>query len=98
MSTQVVAFVCDFCPRKKRFASKVGVTRHEKNCFYNPARRACATCEHFIPAERESSVENPYGYVTAPRACAEDAFRKDPEDELRFACDSWKLKEPQIST
>lgn len=49
MSTKVIAFVCDFCPiKRKRYASKGPATRHEGSCFHNPIRRACATCGNFI--------------------------------------------------
>jgi hypothetical protein len=44
---EVTAFVCDFCPRKKRFAVRGAAKRHESRCFYNPATRACATCANF---------------------------------------------------
>lgn len=48
MTKEVTGFVCDHCAaagRKKRIlASASGCARHEKNCYYNPARRACVSC------------------------------------------------------
>lgn len=53
---KVSGFVCEHCTaagKKKRIlASASGCIRHEKNCYYNPARRACVTCqlcEHDAP-------------------------------------------------
>lgn len=44
---EVTAFVCDYCPKKHRYAARGTVLRHEQICYWNPARRACVTCEHF---------------------------------------------------
>ncbi len=91
---EVVSFLCDYCPKKRarRFAGKSYAARHEKNCFWNPARRACATCEHFGKPEKEINDDG-YSYWS-DMYCAEDAFNKSSEeDPRRFDCPSWKLKE-----
>src|SRR5690242_20492654 len=54
MSTEVKAFVCDFCPRKKRYSSNGIASRHEARCFYNPATKACATLEQL---ERDKLIK-----------------------------------------
>lgn len=46
---KVNGFVCDHCAaagkKRRLLASASGCARHEKNCYYNQARRACATCQ-----------------------------------------------------
>lgn len=44
MPHETIAFECNFCRRVSR--TKAGAERHECACKYNPARRACHTCEH----------------------------------------------------
>lgn len=86
---KVVAFICDFCPVKKRYATSTTGKNHEKTCFYNPERRACATCGNFTvePFEPDTGAGGRY--------CAEDFFRKEEgEGELRFNCEKWKPRDP----
>ncbi len=85
--TEVRAYVCDFCPRKKRLASASGAKRHEARCFYNPSRRACATCQHFS-FDREEGVT----------ICAEGLLPwgggpEDPEQRFRNQCVSWQARD-----
>lgn len=93
MPTQVVAYVCDHCPKKKRAYRRRGTAAaHEAACYFNLARRACATCRHYIPAELVHEETNYW----EPQACAEDAFQKDPEEtQLMSDCPSWAPKEPK---
>jgi len=92
MSTEVKAFVCDFCPRKKRFAARGTAERHERRCFYNPVRRACASCAHFKlePYYYESDT----GYSDGGPSCAVDALNRDPKalTVLRSECQLWEPK------
>ena len=39
---------CDFCG--STYSSKSNATRHEKQCWKNPATRSCLTCAHFTLA------------------------------------------------
>lgn len=55
MPHETTAFECNFCRRVSR--TKAGAERHECACKYNPARRACHTCNHFDPkAEIEVKI------------------------------------------
>ena len=46
MSIKVIRYECRYC--KKVFANKTYADRHERNCYYNPNIRACATCTHKV--------------------------------------------------
>ena len=83
MTKQVVAFVCEFCPRKKRFAVKGAATRHENSCFYNPARRACATCENLtlVPLEAPSCAKGILPIVGGP---------EEPDQVMTADCAEWE--------
>lgn len=88
MPSEVRAFVCVFCPRKKRFASLSTANRHERRCFHNPTQKACATCQHFSYEryDQETGEGGPY--------CAEGHFNTAPgEHPFRSACEFWAAKE-----
>lgn len=89
---EVTAYTCDFCPKGKRnMRTKKGCFRHEKNCYYNPARRACASCAHFTKIPHVNDYET--GFHEGGPECAEDFFRRDPEDgQLRVDCEKWAPK------
>lgn len=85
---RVVAFVCGFCPRKKRFAAKATAEKHDRKCFHNPTRRACATCDHFSfeKYEHDTGAGGP--------SCAEGLLNRIPgEPELRADCEGWKMRD-----
>jgi hypothetical protein len=91
---EVTAFVCDFCPRKKRYASRTTAIAHELSCFYNPARQACATCVHFnfVPYYHEHDT----GYSEGGPECGKNMLATLDEfttSELRADCDGWERKE-----
>lgn len=39
---EIKAFCCEFCG--KILQTRSGMWKHEKNCFYNPKRKACIIC------------------------------------------------------
>jgi len=41
---QIKAFKCEYC--KKVLLSRNGMSRHEKQCYYNPISHSCITCLH----------------------------------------------------
>jgi hypothetical protein len=43
MSKQIIRYQCEHC-RKKVYASKYRIIKHESECFYNPAVKSCITC------------------------------------------------------
>jgi hypothetical protein len=89
----VTAYICDFCPRKKRFAASVTAKKHEAQCFYNPVRRACATCVHY--SYEKPIYESETGYSEGGNFCAKDMLNVLTEEvttELRSECDGWELR------
>ncbi len=96
---EVTAFVCDFCPRKKRFAFRSTARRHELKCFYNPAMQACATCANFnfVPYYNEYDT----GYSHGGPECSKGLLNKLDEfttSELRSECEGWQPKtSPTVS-
>lgn len=92
MTTEVRAFVCDFCPRKHRFGAKGAATRHELRCYHNPAKQACATCRHLTVPRYEPET----GYGGTPE-CAKDLLPVingpgEPEGKFRSECSEWESK------
>jgi hypothetical protein len=41
---EINAFKCDYCG--KVYTTSKTCKAHEKNCYYNPDTRSCASCEH----------------------------------------------------
>lgn len=91
---EVTAFICDFCPRKRRFAQRGTAKRHEARCFYNPARKACASCKHFAYEKSYYDHETGYSEEGGP-SCAKDMLHSGPEisSQLRSECEGWELSE-----
>ncbi len=45
MPVEIKAYACEYrCGRIR--VKPESLTKHEKTCFLNPARRACVTCKH----------------------------------------------------
>ncbi len=42
MPREVRAYKCEYCD--KVYINKPSAASHEKKCFWNPEKRACATC------------------------------------------------------
>lgn len=95
MTTRVDAFVCDFCVRKKRFASKVGAARHEKQCFHNPSRRACVTCRH-LTIERYNHEDGSGGASCEFGLIPIPAGPETPARALTFDCEKWEQKAAEV--
>lgn len=92
MTTAVTAFVCNFCPRKKRFAKRETAENHEYQCFHNPRRRACITCKHL-------TIE-PYEMDTGAGGASCEfelipilATPESPERMFTFDCEKWQAKQ-----
>ena len=83
----ITAYICEFCPQKKARMSKGRTKKHEAQCFYNPARRACASCGNYTKATGiGEDCEGPY--------CEADNFNKPQPEEpayamFRYDCDQW---------
>lgn len=98
MTTSVTAFVCDFCERKKRFASKRGADQHERQCFRNPVRRACASCQ-FLSCEIQSGGDGLGDYEFKVWGCELGitpipATPEEPERRFIADCEKWEPKQP----
>jgi len=73
------AFKCGSAVKTKRSA----MLAHSAQCFHNPARRACATCKHFVRAVHNPDCDD-------PPYCAVNA--NDLYEKLFADCQAW---EPQ---
>jgi len=95
---QVIAYVCVFCPRKKRFAQRGTAIKHAQRCFYNPERRACITCKHFSfePAERPDWSTgypgSPAGYGCEFGLIPIKKGPEEPEQVMTADCEKWEQK------
>jgi hypothetical protein len=95
---EVKAFVCDFCPRKKRFAQRGTALRHESRCFYNPVRKSCATCKNFYK-ERGDKPDYSTGYPGDPGGlyCELGILPiymgpEEPPKTMTSECEKWELR------
>jgi hypothetical protein len=62
---KIEAFKCEFCG--KIYANPKTCKSHEKNCYYNPSTRSCASCK-FLVRERESAKPGTYSEHQVCRA------------------------------
>lgn len=95
MTTKVAAYVCDFCTRKKRFSSITGANRHEKRCFYNPVRMACASCRHLVK-DRYDPEDGSGGISCEKDLLPVPATEESPERAFRSECAAWEPKNPDF--
>lgn len=85
---EIKAYNCDFC--KKYSKSKGFMARHEKECFYNPIAKACATCSKLYQQrivtdeERRISMELPACEAGIP-------LTHETKAVLRDNCSEWVL-------
>lgn len=94
---EVTAFVCDFCPRKKRFAKRGTALRHELRCFHNPTQRACVTCKHFEMVKPYYEFETGYGEDGGPLCelgiLPIDMGPEQPPQIMTSECEKWEEKQ-----
>lgn len=85
---EVIINKCDFC--KKVSFYKSSIKKHEKNCFFNPATRSCATCLWFSPLHAEYPVE-----------CYVGEIKEAPEGsriKLSTLCEKWMDAEIYVNS
>ena len=98
---KVNGFICEYCTaagKKRRVLSSAsGCARHEKNCYHNPIRRACATCQLCVQDLDEDDPKEVWGNGLK---CNEGHDREDigmcngmvfpaaPQHD----CEHWQLK------
>lgn len=84
-------FQCDHCGHVSSLETDMGM--HEAECSYNPACRACDTCEHafeeggvfgYSPACKKGVLVSGHGYNSN---CEQWQAQAPSEDELRRAAD-----------
>lgn len=63
--TEINAFKCDYCG--KVYTTSKTCKAHEKNCYYNPTTRSCASCKQL---ELEKKYLSP-GEYTKIQVCKE---------------------------
>lgn len=82
MPRNIKAHQCQFKPCQFYKKTEASVVDHEKRCFYNPIRKACAICEFLDKEERE--------YF-----CTKDDtinFYSNGHCKLKFNCGNWEQK------
>ncbi len=55
MMEKIIGYKCEFCGRI--LLSRSGSYTHSKNCYSDPANRACVTCKHIEVSERGGHQE-----------------------------------------
>lgn len=73
---------CEFCRRS--YASVTKATRHEADCFRNPASQSCPTCVHFQPDPFTDCVLGLGSYDPQ-----RDGWDDDPIFHWAKRCPSW---------
>ena len=100
----IEAYHCDYC--KKYSKSKGVITRHEKECYHNPATKACATCAHFGQEEHKRPDFFIGQSATHLRPVCDLGIGLYIEDEervlgykaaLRNHCEAWSEREVEES-
>jgi hypothetical protein len=85
---------CDFCG--KTYARWNAAVKHEKICYYNPERRACATCANMVAKdhgyyddEHEQRVP-----IFVPECDIELDVVEDTKErhEYKSDCPGWELR------
>ncbi len=76
--TEINAFKCDYCG--KVYTTSKTCKAHEKNCYYNPTTRSCASCKHL---ELEKKYLSP-GEYTKIQVCR--AGVDIPKEGLQSGC------------
>jgi len=92
MPRQVKAYGCDFKCGQKVVLSKASMISHESRCFYNPTKKACATCKHFERFDDSNGMEGtPYNHEWTTLFCnAPKNF--DELDKMQNNCEFHELK------
>ena len=79
----ITAFKCSHCP-KKIYTEAKQAKAHEKQCFYNPITRSCASCLWFSPLIVELGSQNIECYLGKLKEVPEGSKMK-----LNTQCESW---------
>ena len=77
MPTPVMIWRCDYCQRYRQ-ANKSRILKHEKECWFNPAVRACPTCDHHSPTACAKRIRES-GHNVRPKIGCEDWEQTAPE-------------------
>jgi hypothetical protein len=104
VSKRVIAWGCEFGCGRRVTVNRKTVDRHEKTCFWNPARRACVTCDHEIPGYVDEPDYTTGYHYEQDRECKttgldEEALtqttdKSDPKkgSTIRWNCPLWTAK------
>ncbi|MCP4149870.1 MAG: hypothetical protein GY757_19145 [bacterium] len=88
MPKKVAAWECEFgCG--KYLKTKKSIFKHEKTCFYNPARKACQSCGA-KETDWEVDVIGEHSVWYCP--IFDFDFSGNP-GQLKFDCESWRRNE-----
>ena len=76
MPTPVIMFECSHCQRRK-YSHESSAKQHEKRCYWNPAKKACASCGN---QDNET------------RKCTVGGWDLSDKSQLRRDCPLWTMK------
>ncbi|MGL4674202.1 MAG: hypothetical protein ACRCXK_05020 [Wohlfahrtiimonas sp.] len=92
---KIEAFQCEYCPKHYKHATSA--KRHEKDCFRNPAVKACITCSSYL--SKFDQLDDCSGRDEIHPTC--NHFERDFEKkengkyDLRIGCPAWTLFEAE---
>lgn len=81
---EITAYICEHC-EKKIYRHKSSAHGHESRCYWNPANRACASCDNQILGQITISD----GHVRDTAQCVVTGANLLIKSELRRYCESW---------
>jgi hypothetical protein len=85
MAKKVIRYACEWGCRRPALAKKDAMERHEKNCFLNPARRACKTCLY--------GEDDGISWSICPESGDSVSTCGSGLKMLRYNCDEWEARE-----
>lgn len=90
---KIDAYQCDYCPKHYKHATSA--KRHEKDCFRNPAVKACITCSSFLSAldQIDEFTDTRNVHPTCNHFERDFEKKENGKYDLRVGCPAWTLFE-----
>lgn len=89
MPIKTIAYRCKWKCNRKVLRNKQQMEKHESICFFNPSRRACQTCLHYIKDTEDYGDGRGSFKITY---CDCELFDAKSENKRRVDCSYWKSK------
>lgn len=92
---EIKAYHCDYC--KKYSKSESYMKAHEKECFYNPETKSCATCKYYSQKDNIVHIEECIARMSTPvctKGLSISSFERDRTVlSLRTRCEHHIINE-----